>query len=383
MPDDQRARLDQCLDEFIPPSDAEEARSLATVGEPVLARLPENLEEISSDEAAATIQTTWMINGPKAIEILRRYADTQHRFVQNELGYAWDYFDPDEYYQHVLTAMLPAGILYSNSSPAHLALVAKTPPLSELDVFGLRQADLSFLDAHAATLRELSLFYSGSDIADLTVLPELPKLRNLSLGVPGLTNLTFLDSLPPLESAWLNFCDVIDDYSPLQRSTELTLLGLFQAKRLRSLLQLPSLGSLDGLWLSGCRFDGDWLRKLAREAPKLRQVSLEDCNVPRQLDPLSVPKLWYLDISKNRSVSDLRPLAGQAGLIYLNISHTNVESVEPLKDIASLGKLYIEGIESEIDLSPLAGNANLTVYIAPGQGVRGGEKLGNRLRTSR
>jgi hypothetical protein len=69
-----RAVLDRCLDDLIPPRDAAAARSLATAGEPVLARLPESLEGLSDAVAAATFQTAWLVNGPDALDVLARYA---------------------------------------------------------------------------------------------------------------------------------------------------------------------------------------------------------------------------------------------------------------------------------------------------------------------
>ncbi len=206
VPDDLRAALDRCLDDLIPPRDTAAARSLATAGEPVLARLPDSLEGLSGTVAAAAIQTAWLINGPEALDVLARYA-TDPRF-DFELGVAWDYFDPDEYAERVLAARPPGGSLYVEHSRAQLAALDKASPLSELEIHQTGPVDLSFLTAHAASLRHLAL-YCEEPGADLTALPELPEIEGLAVGLPGLANLGFLDALPPLKTVWLTHCQDI------------------------------------------------------------------------------------------------------------------------------------------------------------------------------
>src|SRR5262249_55467800 len=153
-------------------------RSLATVGEPVLARLPESLTGLTDAAATATIQTAWLVNGPDALNVLARYATDQRFVVQRELSEAWDYFDPDEYAGRVLAVMPPGGCVFIRRSAAQFAALGKIPPLAWLDVILVDPVDLGFLAAHAASLRHLTLVYDKPG-ADLAALPELPNLRYL------------------------------------------------------------------------------------------------------------------------------------------------------------------------------------------------------------
>ena len=401
VPDDLRAALDRCLDDLVPPRDTAAARSLATAGEPVLARLPENLEGLSYAVAMATVRTAWLINGPEALDVLARYA--ADRRVHPELSMAWGYFDPEEYAERVLAAMPPGGGAYVLYSRARLAALGKASPLSVLDVSLTGPVDLSFLAAHAASLRDLSLYYEEPG-ADLTALPELPKLESLAVGLPGLADLGFLDALPPLETVWLTQCQDIEDYSPLLRFTGLRVLALSGSGRLRSLRQLPPLGNVRSLSLADSGL-GRELDALACAAPNVINLYLESCDWLDDLAPLARLELQDLRIRGSSAVSDLRPLSGQADLSFLDVSLTRVGDLTPLEGLTklkilrltgcdavadlrpmaalpNLEELRIEGIGAGTDLAPLALNRRVTVHITAGQDVRGGEALGHRLNIS-
>jgi hypothetical protein len=83
----------------------------------------------------------------------------------------------------------------------------------------------------------------------LTALPPIPNLRYLGLDAPGLTDLGFLNGLPPLRSFRLLDCADIDDHSPLLQSTVLHEVELRRCTKLRSLSQLPSLAEIETLSL--------------------------------------------------------------------------------------------------------------------------------------
>ena len=304
-----------------------ESHEAATAGEPVLARLPQSLVGLSDAVAAATIQTAWLINGPEALDVLARYA--ADRRVDFELSMAWDYFDPDEYAERVLAAMAPGGSVYIEHSPTQLAALGKVSPLSELEVHLTGQVDLSFLAAHAASLRDLALYYEEPG-ADLTALPELPELQSLAMGLPGLADLGFLDPLPQLETVWLTHCQNIEDYTPLLRFTGLQTLVLSGSRRLRALRQLPPLKAVGSLSLAGSALGRGELDPLVGAAPNLIYLYLEDCDWLDDLAPLARLKLQDLRIRGSSAVSDLRPLSGQANLRFLDVSLTRVSDLTPL-----------------------------------------------------
>jgi len=401
VPDDLRVALDRCLNDLIPPRTPAMARSLATAGEPVLARLPETLEGLSETTAKATVQTAWLINGPQALDVLARYATDQRLNVQYELGEAWAYFDPHEYAERVLANMPPGGRLWVRS-PAQLAALSKVPPLSSLGVYNVNEpVDASFLTAHAASLHILR-FQSNRSIVDLYDLPELPRLQGFATSVFGLADLGFLDELPLLESIWITECGDVEDPSSLLRFTALKTLGLHDCGWLHSLRQLPPLKTVETLYLSGARL-GRELDALVEAASNVKSLILCNCEGFNNLRLLGELQLTSLHVGGNTAVSDLHPLSRQLHLSYLSLSETSVDDLTPLQGLSelkelwlddcaavtdlrplaslpNLRELHIEGIAPGVDLSPLAHNRRLTVYIKAGQDVRGGEKLGRRLK---
>ncbi|MER5980071.1 NACHT domain-containing protein [Streptomyces sp. NPDC001857] len=400
IPDDLRAALDQCLDDLVPPRDHIASRSLATAGEPVLAKLPESLEGLPFPAAEACIQTAWLINGPEALEVLARYAADQRDDLYFELAMAWEYFDPEEYAERVLAFLPPGGQLYVPSS-AQFAALSKVPPLSMLEANLAGPVDMSPLTEHAASLNDLALYYREPG-ADLSALPQLPELNSLAFGIPGLSDLKFLDRLPSLETIWSTDCRNVTDYSPLLRFSDLCTLVLFNSQRLRSLRQLPSLAKVAALALGNSVLDTK-LDSLVALAPNVENLYLDNCDWLDDLGPLAELQLKDLRINGSSAVNDLRSLRRQDKLSFLDVAQTQVSDLAPLEELPELRtlrltdcgaisdlrplvalpqlrELRIERIAPGTDLSPLARNEELVVFIAARQEVRGAEELGKRLR---
>lgn len=221
-----RTALDQCLRDLIPPQDDDEPRSLAAIGEPVLEWLPENLDGLSDDEARAAVRTAWLVNAPESLNVLRRYAADPRHEPQSELSMAWNYFDPVEYADRVLTALAPDGHL-AVSSPAQLAMLAKLPPLSSLWVLCTGIEDYARLP-QLATLRQLQVM-DDRRLQSLDQLPPLGEvsllsLRGSRLGHGALTAL--VAAAPKLDFLDLNHCGWVDDLTPLAALPDLTLLSI-------------------------------------------------------------------------------------------------------------------------------------------------------------
>ncbi|PKK11933.1 NACHT domain-containing protein [Thermomonospora sp. CIF 1] len=399
VPDDLRAALDQCLDELVPPRTSAMARSLATAGEPVLARLPKTLEGLSESAAIATVRTAWLINGPQALDVLARYATDQRFEVQEELSIAWQYFDPDEYAERVLANRSPGGYL-SLCSSAQLAALSKAPSPATLALLLDGPTDLSPLTGCADSIHRIVIYSPKSHMGKVR-LPELPKADHFILETLGFTDLKFLDKLPSLERIWLGTCKDVTDYSPLLQFTELRTLSMYGCRALRSLRQLPPLDTVTSLGLSSSHLQ-EGLGSLIAAAPNVNELILTECDWLHDLGPLAEIEIRDLRIAGS-SVSDLRPLSGQTRLWHLNLSKNPITDLTPLQDLPALEellltdcagvtdlrplaslprlkKLCIEGIAPGTDLSPLAQNQRVNVYIYAGQDVRGGEALGRRLK---
>lgn len=404
VPDDLRQNLDRCLDDLIPPRNEASARSLATAGEPVLARLPDNLDGLRISAAMATVQTASLVNGPAALEVLARYASDHRPGIQQQLAEAWPYFDADEFAERVL-ARFPLGgqLLLLNRSAQHVRCLSKVPPLTELFVWMDDIEDFDFLTRHASSLVNLWL-RSRAPMADLASLPPLPMLRRLTVDCGGRGDLGFLDNLPRLDQLWLYACDAVADYSPVRRQTKLTSLNLFDCAHLTTLDALGPLSSLRSLGISGSRLTTtDGLGDICRAAPELRELSVGQCDWVTDLNPLTELPLTHLFIGGCRNITDFEPISALTGLRTLNIIGTSIENLGPLRSLTKLTHLYLrhceritdlrplapltnlreldlEGATPGLNLSPLAANHKLTVRVGAGQDVRNAEALGSRLK---
>ncbi|GAA1826616.1 NACHT domain-containing protein [Actinomadura chokoriensis] len=400
IPDDLRGDLDCCLDDLIPPRDKTTARSLATAGEPVLARLPATLDGLSDAAACATVRAAWLINGSDALDVLARYARDARAQVRETVAAAWDYFDAEEFAERVLAQSPEGGTVMLVDKPQQVSSLNRVPPLSSLYIQQHRFEDLRFLITHAQTLLDLTL-YSNEPISDAVRLPELPVLRKLHLGFPGLDDLSFLGALPQLDELWLPTCAKISDYTVLRRQKSLTTLWLYDCFQLTSLSALPALGSLQMLGVSGSQL-GEGLQGIRQANPGLQRLVANECAWVTDLRPLIGLPLTGLYIGKCHHVSDLAPLSSLTGLRSLNLTETRIEDLTPLQglsqlrtlwlsgcssvtDLRPLGslprlrELYLSGAAPGLDLSPLGRNRKVTVFIDSGQEVRGAEALGRRV----
>ncbi|MFI0406803.1 NACHT domain-containing protein [Actinomadura sp. 3N508] len=403
VPDDLRKDLDRYLDDLVPPRNEASARSLATAGEPVLARLPEALDGLGPGAAAATVQTAWLINGPAAMDVLARYASDTRQRVREQLVKAWDYFDADEFARKVLAPSPGTTELTLIDKPRQVAALDKLPALTDLHVSLDEINDFGFLAAHAETLVYLNLF-SPRPMADPALLPPLPALRRFGFGFPGLTNLGVLDDLPRLDKLFLHNCEGIIDYSPLRRQSRLTVLSMFGCSHLTDLAMLPPPEALWGLGISGSNLTVDGLEAIRERTPDLGALLVNHCDWVTDLSPLIGTPLENFQCD-GCHVTDFAPLSSLTGLEILSMHETSIQDLEPLRSLTNLRSLWLNecdhltdlrpiaslqrlryldltGAAPGIDLSPLAANRKLTVHIGPGQDVRGAEALGRRLKVS-
>ena len=368
------------------PRSLTEARSLAAVGEPLLAELPGDLSILTEAQAAATVQTAALINGPAALTTLARYATDPRPRVQRQLVTAWDYFDPSDYANRILAdapldngsvtihsaTLLPAlprlrhltdTRIVLQSQKLDLGLLADVPHLTRAILNSgftgniqdlAKHPDLNFLTIdldrqrqNLSVLQELpklanlNLFRPVPD-QDLTVLTRLPKLSDLGLSdVPLSAEL--LAGLPALDFLWLAPPAAWDPRN-LSLLTNVTSLALYlQGEPSGGISELTDrLGRLSGiedLYFTGC----PWLTDLATltSLDTLTGLSIEDA-----------------------SVVDLSPLAGLTLLRWLRIGNEKHQfDLTPLAGLTQLEHLWIADSAQGLDLTPLHGK-RMTVHVS-------------------
>jgi hypothetical protein len=422
IPLELRRDVEACVDDLIPPRDLASARSLSNVGEPILDRLPSTPDGLTPAAARAVVRTAWLINGPKALELLAGYGTDRRRIVQEELVKGWEYFDADRYARHVLadaplfdghlTVPTPRLLraarhlthlrsLTSNAAPlADLSFLhGLDQPLRRLYAFRLQSGDLSPLASCAESMEEL---YISTDAAvpDFTPLRALRKLTAFSLFATDIIDLGFVRELPQLRHLYLSNLEQVTDLSPLLAQTSLEHLSVNGCPALTELDALPPLVGLTYLSLVGSSLECG-LRDVVERAPKLRYLHVHHSPWVHDLGSLAALPLEHLGLWGCRGVTDFALLARLTQLTYLDLEDTNIRDLTPivgltkletlwlrgcdvadltpLKALHNMRHLYIKDVASGIDLAPLTNNRRLTVYIDRGQEVRNRKMLKGRI----
>ncbi|MGW0805446.1 NACHT domain-containing protein [Nonomuraea sp. NPDC002799] len=349
LPVELRDRIEACLTTVLPPRTEEEAGVLAAIGEEILRRLPGDLSGLTEKQAAMTVRTAWLINGPEALDKLAAYRADRRMAVLGQLQEGWDYFDAATYAKRVLADMdhvivgsprLLRGLGHLREAP-DLA-VEFDGPIDDLrflrDVPRVRSLSLQPLAveslAEVASLRELSRLWVTCDVPrrlGLDALERLPRLDRLWLWAVTLDDLDFLDRIPRLRQLGLTLPghDHGDWAAPLSRQNKLQMLSL---KGSGAQLPPAALAEMRDLgWLVLTSVAGiDSLDIVARSCPSLDRLSLNGCAQVHDLAPLAGLDLETLHLAGVADGIDVRPLAGRRGLtLFLGRGQrvTNEESL--------------------------------------------------------
>ncbi|MEU6129993.1 NACHT domain-containing protein [Saccharopolyspora sp. NPDC047091] len=352
------ARLDDCIGTLVPPANTTVSRSLSTVGESLLDRLPTDLSGLTEAQAAACVYTASLINGPDSLPLLQKYAADPRLAVQDELIDAWEFYDPEEYactvlrdaplhdgavliqepdllpWLHELRHCRHTHIQFFAPNQFDMGLLNDVRGLRSLDVLGVDAIDLTALGRHHG-LRALRLM-PRKPLDDIGPLSELSRLKILNIG--------------PI--AWNARWEPLDSLTEVR---ELTTRGLHASEHLINSLPRP-----EGV----TRLD---VRVRLREDVDLATVT-ERCSGLRYLGILRAS----LRTGNWAAVPHLRELR----LFDLNDS----AELSELAALTSLQKLALESCEA-VDLSSLR-NPDLAVLVHEDASVSGADDLppGTRVR---
>ncbi|MFD2417726.1 hypothetical protein [Amycolatopsis pigmentata] len=247
--------------------------------------------------------------------------------------------------------------------PQVRGVAAADPNLHDLTPFAA--ANLNFLAILGDRTR--------SEPLDLAPLANARTLARIDLLVPTY-NYARLAALPNLVGLQLDRFGDVTALAELRGLTELELVGLRRVKGLRDLTPLTFLDHPRWFGLHHCTELVD-ATVLTRWAGTLRRVWLRDSPL---LDPAplaALTDLELLDLSGS-AVEDLSVVAKLKSLRTLRLTdHHPLPDLAPLRELSALRDLWLYD-SSDIDLSPLAGQEQLTVYLTRGQSAHGADLLG-------
>jgi hypothetical protein len=419
IPADLRGRVDKCVTSLIPPKTVAEARPLSQAGEEIVRRLPNTLTGLTTAEAVATVRTTWMINGPEALQKLGRYANDPRIRVQDELIAAWEYFDPEEYARQVLAgaplhrgrvdienpATLPTMPLLRNlrriraylPKGTTLDCLAGVPSLYTVTAQEITADSLAVLSEHKK-LQLVNLYQIHGTFTDLSPLFGLRKLEELYLYADcSMSDISFLARLPRLKFLGLSSVDHIRDFTPITRHNSLQGLWLFGCPGLTDIGALQSLTSLRKLSLRRARLGPNGLERIIETFPQLDLLQLRECDWLTDLSPLARLPLKFLILGQTPQITDLEVVRSLSRLMNLSLAEAPIEDLSPIAElkllrwlsiidcpnvadltpIANLPRLRRLFLNSaaDLDLSPLRRMRNLSIQLREGQRVTGAEHL--------
>ena len=428
VPETLHCRIGACIGALIPPRGTADARPLAAAGEEMLHRMPADLQGLTVSQAIATVRTTWLINGPHALDRLTAYASDPRAAVQDELVNGWSYFDPLEYAKRVLAnAPLHHGRLDVDNpgllpgvphlrhlrelrvdlpQGTDLSCLRQLPALTELAARAVNAENLQILAEHAR-LRGLLLFPVTGDVEDVTPLLALRQLRSLNIFpdrlVPGLD---FIRDLPPLTRLGLGGLQDHSDFTPLAGQTSLREFRLHQCPGLNSVKPLRSLNGLLTLDLDSARLGANGIDEITQTFPRLTALQLRNSDWITSLDTMAILPLRMLTIVSCPNLSNIDALSGLDSLTILSLYGCPISDLRPLCGLGELNNLVLGGGEQLLDLSPIAAlpklrrlalfnvlsetdvtplgrMRNLTIVIDEDQQIRGLDKMHRATRIQR
>ncbi|WP_345466879.1 NACHT domain-containing protein [Actinoallomurus oryzae] len=395
VPRESHDRVERCVSRLIPPRNAAEARRLASAGEEILRRLPESLEDLSEAQAVATVRTAWLVNGPRALETLSRYATDPRPKVQKELVTAWDYFEPHTYAERVLAdAPLDGGELVVGNPrlfpalgalghltrlgvnlPSEVGLepLAGLPALTYLSAYGTPES-LPLLMEHRG-LERIWLQIDGA-LDDPSPLLSLPSLKELYAYPDRLAaGLRFLSELPPLEGLGLDGLGDVNDFSLLAAQSGSAALHLYDCGMFADVGPLREFDELRQLTLSGADLRDGQLSEMADVQPRISFLMLVDQKRISDLSGIARLPLRTLGILDCPQVSDLKPVSRLHTLQALQLWGPSFTDLSPLSNLRSLRTLWFKNVADGLDVAPLAGIHDLTIELIEGERVVGLERL--------
>ncbi|GEM_PF-666798 len=301
-------RIRGCLQNLVPPTSMSESRALASAGElavPYLAGFGGRNAVI----VANCVRTLVLINSKSALEVLREYGGDNRRTVIRELLRGWRSFDPEQYAKEVLRE-------------------------SPLQGGGLSVSDQESLSAarHLKNLSDLTIEFYGNP-ADLSVLPELRRVRSLVLMDARIQNFGPLGEMAGLQRLCVDRC--VGYPSTLESLSKLANLRTLEMTELSDggLEFLPAADTLTSLTISGWKN----LQSLAgvENAIGMTRLAIRNCRNLRAWDALrSCRHLESLEL-EDVCLPDLDCLPESAELASLQLSRVAVE------DASGLGRLQV------------------------------------------
>jgi hypothetical protein len=389
---------------LLPPRNAPTARAVARAGSFALDLLA-TCEPRTVSETTSTIRAIAEIADPAGLPLLRKLASDRRKTVVKELVHTWRRFDVDDYARTVLSKVQLPGdhldvddpelvpalgrlrqvkSLYCGyaKSDFGLSFVTSMPQLEKLGTQDTTVTNLTPLAKSGLT--SFALYSAGKEAKPLSLDPlaEARSLQTLRIWSRVVTEVAALVNLPALRHLRLDHLGDRTAIDALSCLEDLEEFGIGDIEDLTDLRQLDFLRQPKSIGINNCPVNDD-LGRLDRWDETLEKLSLRNL---KNLDLRRLPelsRLSSLDI-QGSTVTGLSSLSALPKLTNIMMTYDPAALAE-IRRISALRTLDISGDlkSSGLDVTPLAGVADLTILIWPGITVRGAGDLGPRSRVRR
>lgn len=337
---DLRSMLEELLQSLIPPTNISDARALSSAGDLAVPLLAQH-SDARAVVAAACVRGLSLIGSADAMQALRVFSRDRRVTVTRELIRGWQQFDPETYAEQVLAE---CSLEYGSLTLRDTALVSSLHHLSRLKslrvIVPRSCRSLEYLMPAAPIV--VSLQADGGALEDFSALSNMPALQHVYIASNvRIKSLTFL-AKSPAKSVVIRSCPNLSDISALS--------GI----------------AVTSLRISGCRAvtDAGVVGTLANcSRLELKGTAIADIDF---LDETTVPGLMWLDLSATQ-VSSLEALRGRYALEVLGLEDcSSLTSIEPLSELSHLRSLSLDGSVGIDDIASVSGCESLAMVSLAG-----------------
>lgn len=377
-----REEILQSASSEIPPSDDDEAKLVASAGDPAIPLLAPS-ESYVDEQRIFCIKTLALIGSEHAMIQLAQFATNASVPVRQALVAAWDNFNHDKYAQTVLLPFdeialhegtRPRGIRHlKNLVSLHLSRfpsgreemeeLEQLEKLESLSISSVRKTSKIATLASLKTLRclDLNFITENAEITDLTAVGKLHQITDLSVHAIGISaSLKPIAEISNLHNLSIGvYRGKAQEFEALKQ-LDLTRLEVTTDKTKLNLDPIASLIKLTFLQVQGSII-GKSLSALASLSNLIELVLLVD-----QLDLTIVPRfdqLTRLTIALGETV-DFTPLANLPKLQSLKILSQTTIDISTLGAITQIKELDISNCRL-LDSAPLSSMTFLTHLMIP------------------
>lgn len=325
-------KVNDLLQELIPPKSKTEARAIASAGEVAVPLLGEQAGRSTAVVEAACVRALTLIGSESALAQLERFGHDRRLTVVRELLRAWPEYNAEEFARRVLAhSPLLHGAMDVNS-PTQLGCVRFLRHLEHLVCDGAGEN-------------------TPGNEWPLDVVGAAPRLSSLRVeSLEGLTDVSRLGGSDSLRDLTLRNLPDVDQLS-VAKFGQLENLTVEGCKSLRRVHGLSSLDQMTSIELDDCAE----LANLPAIPAKLERAFFRKLPV-FDIDAVAHGRgLLGLTLIDCRAITDISPISSHAGLSELSlIGCPAIESLDALSGMTNLRSVAIAGLDLPPDIDSLS-----------------------------